>query len=213
MPVIVVVGAVTLVTAVSVTGLRVTPVKAAAIVGVTDVTTVSPGVPLTPLTTLAKVGLTLVTHVAADAEDNSPTLRLPTVPTVTAARSVWFEADANSANRTPARRGIMVCFDLAITPPLMSPGLALSIVSIRVHPGGFHLCPLRDIPLALFAKGKTEDESESPRSLSTLIATCLAGLGRRRNAPGQMRSLSTFRGTVMHFGNGFDHARFTKSSP
>ena len=63
-------------------------------------------------------GLTLVTHVAADAEDNSPTLRLPTVPTVTAARSVWFEADANSANRTPARRGIMVCFDLAITPPL-----------------------------------------------------------------------------------------------
>ena len=33
--------------------------------------------------TLAKVGLTLVTHVAAEAEDSSPALRLPTVPTVT----------------------------------------------------------------------------------------------------------------------------------
>jgi hypothetical protein len=84
MPVIVVVGAVTLVTAVPVTGvsvalvkngtgpgLAVTFVKAAAIVGVTAVTTVSPGLPLTPLTTSAKVGLTPVTHVAAEAEDNS----------------------------------------------------------------------------------------------------------------------------------------------
>jgi hypothetical protein len=69
-----------------------------------------------------------------------------------------------------------------------------------------------DACFAYFKQG-IPDESESPRSLSTLIATCLAGLGRRRNAPGQMRNLSTFRGTVMHFGNGFDHARFTKSSP
>jgi hypothetical protein len=85
----------------------VTPVTALANVGVTDVTTVWPDVPLTPLMTLAKVGLTLVTHVAAEAEDTSAVLRLPTV---TAARSVWFEADANSANRTVGRRGTIVCF-------------------------------------------------------------------------------------------------------
>jgi hypothetical protein len=120
---------VALVTAVPVTGLRaapvstvpvVTPFTAEAIVGVTDVTTVPPGVPLTPLMTLAKVGLTLVTHVAAEAEDNSPALRPPTVPTVSAARSVWFEADANSANRTAGRRGTIVCFGLAIRPLLTS---------------------------------------------------------------------------------------------
>jgi hypothetical protein len=52
--------------------------------------------------TLAKVDVTPVTQVAADAEDNSAVLRLPTV---SAARSVWFEADANSPNRTAARRG------------------------------------------------------------------------------------------------------------
>jgi hypothetical protein len=94
-------------------GLAVTPVKAAAIVGVTDVTTVVPGVPLTPLTTLAEVEVTPVTHVSAEAEDNSPALRLPTV---SAARSVWFEADDNSANRTAARRGIIICVGLAICP-------------------------------------------------------------------------------------------------
>jgi hypothetical protein len=98
-------------------GLAVTPVKAAAVVGVTDVTTVVPGVPLTPLTTLAKVELTPVTHVSAEAEDNSPALRLPTV---SAERSVWFEADDNSANRTAARRRIIMCFGLAIRPPLTS---------------------------------------------------------------------------------------------
>src|SRR5262249_26118322 len=70
--------------------------------------------PLTPLTTLAKVVVTPVTHVAAEAEDNSPALRLPTV---SAARSVWFEADANSASRTAARRGTIVCFGLVIRPP------------------------------------------------------------------------------------------------
>jgi hypothetical protein len=104
-------------------GLAVTPVKAAAVVGVTDVTTVVPGVPLTPLTTLAKVELTPVTHVSAEAEDNSPALRLPTV---SAARSVWFEADDNSANRTAARRGFIMCVGLAIYPPYES-GLALRI--------------------------------------------------------------------------------------
>jgi hypothetical protein len=57
--------------------------------------------------TWAKVGLTLVTQVAADAEDNSAVL---TPPTVSAARSVWFEADANSASRTADRRGTIVCF-------------------------------------------------------------------------------------------------------
>jgi hypothetical protein len=41
--------------------------------------------------TLAKVDVTPVAQVAADAEDNSAALRLPTV---SAARSVWFEADA-----------------------------------------------------------------------------------------------------------------------
>jgi hypothetical protein len=66
-------------------------------VGVMPVTTVvEPGVPLTSPTTLVKVGVTLVTHVAADAEDTSAVLRLPTV---SAARSAWFEADANSASR------------------------------------------------------------------------------------------------------------------
>src|SRR5262245_24292033 len=83
-------------------------------VGVTDVTTVVPATPVTPLMTGANVGVTLVTHVAAEAEDNSPTLRLPTVPTVTAATSVWFEADANSANRTAPRRGTIACFGLVI---------------------------------------------------------------------------------------------------
>src|SRR6516225_3081942 len=136
MAVIGVVGAVTLVTAVPVTGLRVapfkngvcvvcTPVTALANVGVTAVTTVSPGCPLTPLTTLAKVAVTPVTHVAAEAEDNSPALRLPTV---SAARSVWFEADANSASRTAGRRGTIVSFRLAIRPPYES-GLALNIAA------------------------------------------------------------------------------------
>src|SRR5262245_50537401 len=67
---------------------------------------------------LVNVGLTLVTHVAADAEDTSAVLRLPTV---SAARSVWFEADANSANRTAGRRGIIVCFCLDIRPPWTCP--------------------------------------------------------------------------------------------
>jgi hypothetical protein len=61
-----------------------------------------------------KVGVTLVTHVAPDAGDTSAVLRLPTV---SAARSAWFEADANSASRTPARRGTMVRSDLAIPSP------------------------------------------------------------------------------------------------
>src|SRR5262249_38476508 len=65
--------------------------------------------------TLAKVDVTPVTQVAADAGDTSAVLRLPTV---SAARSVWFEADANSASRTAARRGTIVCFGLAIRPPL-----------------------------------------------------------------------------------------------
>ena len=98
----------------------VTPVKAAAIVGVTDVTTVVPGCPVAPFMTLAKVAVVPVTHVAAEAEDDSPALRLPTV---SAARSVWFEADANSANRTAARRAFIMCVGLAISPPT---GLDLS---------------------------------------------------------------------------------------
>jgi hypothetical protein len=104
-------------------GVVCTPVTALENVGVTADTTVVPGAPLTPLTTLAKVAVTPVTHVAAEAEDNSPALRLPTV---SAARSVWFEADANSANTTAARRGTIVCFGLAIRRPHES-GLALSI--------------------------------------------------------------------------------------
>ena len=98
-------------------GVVCTPVTALAKVGDTAVTTVVPGVPLTPLTTLAKVEVTPVTHVAAEAEDNSPALRLPTV---SAERSVWFEADDNSANRTAARRGIIMCFGLAICPSYKS---------------------------------------------------------------------------------------------
>src|SRR6516165_5719977 len=95
-------------------GVVCTPVTALAKAGVTAVTTVAPGCPLTSLTALAKVGLTLVTHVAADAEDDSAALRLPTV---SAARSVWCEADANSANRTAGRRGTIVCFRLVIPRP------------------------------------------------------------------------------------------------
>jgi hypothetical protein len=99
-------------------GVVCTPVTALENVGVTAVATVMPGAPVTPLTTLAKVELTPVTHVSAEAEDNSAVLRLPTL---SAARSVWFEADANSANRTAARRGTIVCFGLAIPPhPLTS---------------------------------------------------------------------------------------------
>jgi hypothetical protein len=122
------VGAVTPITAAPVTGARaalvkngtgpglaVTFVTAAAIVGVMPVTTVVlPGVPLMPVTALAKVGLTLVTHVAADAEDTSAVLRLPTV---SAARRDWFEADANSASKTAARRGTVVRFGLVIPAP------------------------------------------------------------------------------------------------
>jgi len=84
-------------------------------VGVMPVTTlVEPGVPLTSPTTPVKVGVTLVTHVAPDAGDTSAVLRLPTV---SAARSAWFEADANSANRTAVRRGTMVRFGLVIPRP------------------------------------------------------------------------------------------------
>jgi hypothetical protein len=110
-PVTEVVGAVTPVTAVPVTGATpalvkndcvVAPVTALANVGITPVTTVVPDPPLTPFTTLAKVWFTPVTHVSAEAEANSAALRLPTV---SAARSVRLEADANSANRTAGRRG------------------------------------------------------------------------------------------------------------
>jgi hypothetical protein len=66
-------------------GVVCTPVTALAKPGVTAVTTVMPGAPLTPFTTWAKFDVTPVTHVAAEAEDNSPALRLPTV---SAARSV-----------------------------------------------------------------------------------------------------------------------------
>ena len=100
-------------------GVVCTPVTALENVGVTAVTTVAPGCPVTPLMTLAKVDVTPVTHVAADAEDNSPALRLPTV---SAARSVWFEADANSANRTAGRRGTIVCFGLVIRSPFTPSG-------------------------------------------------------------------------------------------
>jgi hypothetical protein len=82
-------------------GLAVTFVKAADIVGVMPVTTVVPCA-VAPLMTLAKVAVVPVRHVAAEAEDDSAALRLPTV---NVARSVWFEADVNSANKTAARRG------------------------------------------------------------------------------------------------------------
>jgi hypothetical protein len=59
--------------------------------------------------TFAKVDITPVTQVAADAEDNSAALRLPMA---SAARSVWFEADANSVSRTAARRGTIAHFAL-----------------------------------------------------------------------------------------------------
>jgi hypothetical protein len=95
-------------------GVVCTPVTALAKVGDTAVTTVVPDCPLTPFMTLAKVAVVPVTHVAAETEDNSPALRLPTV---SAARSVWFEADANSVNRTADRRGTIVCFGLVIPAP------------------------------------------------------------------------------------------------
>ena len=95
-------------------GVVCTPVTALAKVGDTAVTTVVPACPLTLFMTLAKVAVVPVTHVAADADDNSGALRLPTV---SAARSVWFETDANSASRTAARRGTIVCFGLVIPPP------------------------------------------------------------------------------------------------
>jgi hypothetical protein len=91
-----------------------TPVTALANVGVTDVTTVPPGCPVTSFMTWAKVGLTLVTHVAPDAEDTSAVLRLPTV---SATRSVWFEADANKANRTAGRPASIMRFGLIIPRP------------------------------------------------------------------------------------------------
>src|SRR6516164_4687635 len=51
----------------------------------------------------------------------------------------------------------------------------------------------RDIPVALFAKRQIQKMNvKVPEALSTVIATCLAGLGRGRNAPGQMRSLQPF---------------------
>ena len=95
-------------------GVDCTPVTALAKVGDTAVTTVVPDCPLTPFMALAKVAVVPVTHVAAEAEDDSAALRLPTV---SAARSVWFEADANSANTTAARRGTIVCFGLVIPRP------------------------------------------------------------------------------------------------
>ena len=95
-------------------GVVCTPVTALAKVGDTAVTTVVPDCPLTPFMALAKVAVVPVTHVAAEAEDDSAALRLPTV---SAARSVWFEADANSANTTAARRGTIVCFGLVIPRP------------------------------------------------------------------------------------------------
>jgi hypothetical protein len=88
-------------------------------VGVTAVTTLSlPGVPATSPTTVVMVGVTLVTHVAADAEDTSAVLRLPTVNKT---RIVWFEADANSASRTAARRGTMLPLGLVIPAPTSRP--------------------------------------------------------------------------------------------
>jgi hypothetical protein len=61
-------------------GVVCTPVKAVAIVGVTDVTTGVPGGPgVIPFTTLAEVELTPVTHVSAQAVDNSAAFRLTTL--------------------------------------------------------------------------------------------------------------------------------------
>ena len=60
-------------------GVVCTPVKAGAVVGVTAVTTLMPGAPATPLTTLVKPVFTSVTHVAAEAEDNSAAFRLATL--------------------------------------------------------------------------------------------------------------------------------------
>jgi hypothetical protein len=84
-------------------------------VGVTAVTTSVPGNPLTPVTTLVKVGVTLVTHVAAEAEDISAALKLPTE---TAARSVWFGPDSNIASdQVVALRSTT---DALILPPIRS---------------------------------------------------------------------------------------------
>jgi hypothetical protein len=68
-------------------GVVCTPVTALENVGVTAVATVMPGAPVTPLTTLAKVELTPVTHVSAEAEDNSAVLRLPTLSAATSVGS------------------------------------------------------------------------------------------------------------------------------
>jgi hypothetical protein len=60
-------------------GVVCTPVTALENVGVTAETTVMPGAPATPLTTLVKPVFTSVTHVAAEAEDNSAAFRLATL--------------------------------------------------------------------------------------------------------------------------------------
>lgn len=111
-------------------GVVCTPVTALVNVGVTAVTTVAPGCPVTPLMTLAKVDVTPVTQVAADADDNSGALKLPTV---SAARSVWLEADAN--NRTAARRGNIMRLRLVIPAPPES-GLALNHIAQTVWQNG-----------------------------------------------------------------------------
>jgi hypothetical protein len=90
------------------------PATALANVGVTAVTTVAPGCPLTTYMTFAKVDVTPGTQVAADAEDDSTALRLLMM---SAARSVWFEAEANSTSRTAARRDTIARFGLVISSP------------------------------------------------------------------------------------------------
>ena len=71
-------------------GVVCTPVKAGAVVGVTAVTTLMPGAPATPLTTLVKPVFTSVTHVAAEAEDNSAAFRLATLTPSRRRRIVMF---------------------------------------------------------------------------------------------------------------------------
>src|SRR5262249_9927493 len=90
-------------------GVACTPVTAWPRGGVTPVTGVVPGPPPTPFRKWARVAVPPVTHVVAEAEENGGALRLPTV---SAERSVCFEADANSAKRTAGRRGTIVCFGL-----------------------------------------------------------------------------------------------------
>jgi hypothetical protein len=75
-------------------------------------------------------------------------------------------------------------------------GLDARIVAIRVDSPGLHLCPLRDIPLSLFAKRQIQPDHANRNLLTDSWTTAKCAEPNAKS--------STFCGTVMHFGNGFD---------